>query len=385
MKKILFVCYGLGIGGIEKCFVNLLNVMPENYDIDVLLMNPQYAFKNQIKRNVRFLDTFDYVLNIEDTVGEIKQRGGIFRNLRMLLSYCVFRLRIKLHKDAWVGFRPLPEEYDIAVAYSHHDYSPYYVIDKVRAKKKVMWYHNGAYEQEGRYYERDKRYYPEFDHIVAVSSDCAKVLSEKFSFREGQLLVLKNLCDADGIKSKAAQDTPASFEMDGFHLVTVGRMTSEKGASLALEACKRLCDQGRNVRWHWVGDGNQFIAIQSEIAELGLENRFILEGNQDNPYPYIRYADAYVQPSYYEAYSTTITEAKVLGRPIVTTDVGGMRDQLTNGVNGLIVPIEADAIADAVEMLMDHEEMRNSFSATLKDENFSSEYTMQEYQKTVFF
>lgn len=383
-KQILFVCYGLGIGGIEKCLVNLLNSMPENYDIDVLLMNPQYTFKDQIKRNVRFLNTFDYVLNIEDTLSEIRQRGGIARNLGMFLSYCAFRFKIKLRRNAWTGFKSLLKEYDIAVAYSHHDFSPYYVIDKVRAEKKVLWYHNGAYEQEGHRYERDKRYYTAFDHVVAVSTDCAKVLEEKFSFREGQLLVLKNICDAAGIITKASEDKPVSFEKAAFHIVTVGRMTAEKGANLALDACKQLCDEGRSICWHWVGDGNQAASISEKVSELGLDGRFIMEGNQDNPYPFIRWADVYVQPSYYEAYSTTITEAKVLECPIVTTDVGGMRDQLIHGVNGLIVPIDSEAIADAVKTLMDNESMRTGFTAALKKEDFSPENSIQEYERTVF-
>jgi len=383
-KKILFSCYGLGIGGIEKCLVNLLNAMPENYDIDVLLMNPQYAFKNQITRRVRFLETFDYVMNIEDTMNAVRSRKGLFKKLRMLLSYCLFRLRIKLRRDAWVGFKPLPGKYDVAIAYSHHDFSPYYVIDKVQADKKVMWYHNGAYEQSGRRYLRDKKYYEMFDRVVAVSTDCAKVLSEKFTFQDGQLVVLKNLCDADRVKEQASAVVPESFSKEGFHIVTVGRLTPEKGADLALEACKKLCDDGRNVCWHWVGDGNQASAIREKIFEYGLQDRSLLEGNQENPYPFIRCADVYVQPSYYEAYSTTITEAKVLCKPIVTTDVGGMRDQLTDGVNGLIVPVDAQAIAGAVACLLTDKELRIRFAKQLQTESFSSEKALGAYEKTVF-
>lgn len=382
--KVLFVCYGLGIGGIEKCLVNLLNALPENYDIDVLLMNPQYAFKNQITRRVRFLETFDYVMNIEDTMNEVSQRKGFVSKLSMTTSYCLFRLRIKLRRNAWVGFKPLPEKYDVAIAYSHHDFSPYYVIDKVKADKKVMWYHNGAYEQTGHCYERDKKYYKMFDHVVAVSTDCAKVLSARFNFKEGQLIVLKNLCDSVSIRMKAEQSTPKSFEKEGVHIVTVGRMTQEKGADLALEACKILCDEGRNIYWHWVGDGNQAGIIQDRIAVYGMEERFLLEGNQDNPYPFIRCGDVYVQPSYYEAYSTTVTEAKVLCKPIITTDVGGMRDQLTDGENGLIVPIKADAIAKAVEQLLTDGELRGGFAKRLQCEDFSPEKALEVYVKIVF-
>lgn len=384
-KKILFVCYGLGIGGIEKCLVNLLNVLPESrYSVDVLLMNPEYAMKPQVKRDVHYLATFRYVLNIEDTVSEIKKRGGFLRNPRLLLKYIVFRLRIKLGFPAWTVFRPLPGHYDIAVAYSQNGFAPYYVVDKVQADRKILWYHNGAYERTGREYERDKDYYNRFDHIVAVSSDCAEVLRGRFGFDDKKLLILPNICDAERIREDARAFVPPTYTGGQFHIATVGRLTSEKGADLALQACRQLCQEGKDLCWHWIGDGNQASVLQEKIRHYGLQQQFLLEGNQTNPYPFILHADLYVQPSYYEAYSTTITEARVLCKPIVTTDVGGMRDQLLDGKTGLIVPIDVKAIADAIRTLMDNEPLRERFSAGLRGESYDPADALAAYEKTVF-
>lgn len=383
-KQILFVCYGLGIGGIEKCLVNLLNIMPDKYEIDVLLMNPYYTFKKQIRRSVCFLNEFDYVMNIEDTLSEIRKRGGVFRNLGMFASYCNFRIKIKLRKNAWVGFKKLPKQYDVAIAYSHHDFSPYYVIDKVNAKKKYLWYHNGAYEHQGKRYERDKRYYALFDKVIAVSTDCARVLSERFNFQEGQLVVLKNICDSADILFKATEKMDVPFEQGYFHIVTVGRMTAEKGALLAVEACKTICNKGYKICWHWIGDGNQRDIVKEEIQKNGLDNIFILEGNKQNPYPYIKAADLYVQPSFYEAYSTTITEAKVLKKSIVTTDVGGMRDQLKHDENGLIVSVDSTELANAVIYLIENYDKRNVFCNELGKEDFSPDKYFENYEKQIF-
>lgn len=384
-KKILFVCYGLGIGGIEKCLVNLLNVLPESgYSVDLLLMNPEYTMKPQVKRSVHYLDTFGYVLNIEDTISEIKKRGGFLRNIGLLLKYIIFRLRIKLRFPAWTIFKPLPDHYDIAVAYSQNGFSPYYVIDKVKADRKVLWYHNGAYEKNGKEYERDKDYYNRFDHIVAVSSDCAKVLRNKFGFDDKKLLILRNICDSESIRRNALAFVPSTYTNAQFHIATVGRLTSEKGADLALQACHLLCQKGRDICWHWIGDGNQASVIQEKIRQHGLQQQFLLEGSQTNPYPFILHADIYVQPSYYEAYSTTITEAKILCKPIVTTDVGGMRDQLVDGKTGLIIPIDVKAIVDAIGILMDSEPMRKIFSANLQRESYDTAGALATYEKTVF-
>lgn len=365
-KKMLFVCYGLGIGGIETCLVNLLNTLPESrFQIDVLLMNPEYESKERIRTAVRYLDAFRYVMNTTDTTRQIKEHGGILKCPGKFLSYCCFRMRVKLQLNAWKSFKKLPDHYDVAVAYSQNDYSPYYVIDKVDADRKVMWYHNGAYEKTGKKYERDKRYYEKFDFIVAVSSDCKKVLQTKFKFPEGKLIVLRNICDASAVREKADMFVPTSFDNNYFHLVTVGRMTKEKGPDLAVEVCKRLCDKGLSIKWHWVGDGNQREAIEKKVAEYGLQKHFIFEGNQVNPYPYIKSADVYVQPSYYEAYSTTVTEAKVLQKPIVVTDVGGMRDQLIDGKISKIVSISVEQIEDAILSLLKDTEICKSLKNEL--------------------
>lgn len=385
MKKILFCVYGLGIGGIEKCLVNLINTLPVDlYDVDILLMNPEYDFRDQLRRPVRFLPMFDYVANVHDTMPEVRRRGGVIRNPGLALRWCLFRLELKFGRKPWRWFRKLPEHYDVAVAYSQNDLSAYYVIDKVKADRKVFWYHNGAYERSGWQYDRDSRYYPKFDYAVAVSTDCAKVLRERFDFEPGRLIVLRNICDAQTIRNRAEAFVPEFFRRGPIHITTVGRMTAEKGAPLAVEACRMLRDQGFDICWHWVGDGNQSGTIRQTVEKNGLQKHLILEGNQENPYPYIKNADIYVQPSHYEAYSTTVTEARVLGRPIVTTDVGGMRDQLTDGENGLIVPIDAGAIAEAVKRLLTDGQLRSSFTKRLQNEDFSPEKALEAYEKTVF-
>ena len=384
-KKVLFVCYGLGIGGIEKCLVNLLNVLPEEkFDIDVLLMNPEIDLTDQIKQKVKYIDSFKYVMNTTDTMREIKEYGGVFKNLKKFLSYCVFRLRVKLRLNAWKTFRKLPEHYDIAIAYSQNDYSPYYVIDKVSADRKILWYHNGSYDRTGKKYLRDQKYYKKFDYVVAVSSDCKAVLENKFEFKDGQLIVLRNICDVGAIISKSNEFYPDSFYDGLFHIVTVGRLTVEKGADLAVEACRELSYKIPNICWHWVGDGNQREYIEEKIKHNSLEKNFILEGDQVNPYPFMKSADIYVQPSYYEAYSTTITEARVLCKPIITTDVGGMRDQLLDEVTGLVVPVNRNALVKAIYRLFKDNELRFSFSKNLSSEKVDSELYLKEYFESIF-
>ena len=382
--KVLFVCYGLGIGGIEKCLVNLINAMPEkDFEIDVLLMNPEYDLVDQLKRKVNILDRFGVVMNTTNTINEIQQHGGILNNIGVFFKYCVFRVLVKLQKKPWLMFKRLPIEYDVIIAYSHSDYVPYYVIDKLSAKKKVMWYHNGAYNCSGKQYKRDRKYYKKFDNVVAVSNDCATVMSDKFNFNEKQLIVLRNFYDIEDILDKSNAFIPESYGNHQVDIATVGRLTSEKGADIATEACLYLKEQGYDICWHWIGSGNQQIAVKSDIENKQLETNFLLEGNQINPYPYIKNCNIYVQPSYYEAYSTTVAEAKILFRPIVTTDVGGMRDQIKDGVNGYIVKIDSKSIAMSIVELIKNRDIQISFSNELKNEKYIDD-NLKSYLSTVF-
>lgn len=386
MKNLLFVCYGLGIGGIEKCLVNLINILPEDkYFIDVLLMNSHYnSLKSQIKRSVNYVDDFKYVMNTEVTLNNIRNRGGVLRNLVVFFKYCIFRFFVKLGKNPVALFKRLSKKYNVAIAYSHHDYSPKYVIDKVKADRKVLWYHNGAYIKQGKAYQEDRKYFSAFDYVVAVSTDCMNVLRDKFNFSKEKFIVLRNICDVESIIKKSKEPLPTSFNKTAVHLVTVGRLTKEKGADIAIDACKILCDDGYNICWHWIGDGNQAEIMEDKVKTMQIEDNFIFEGNQDNPYPYIKCADIYVQTSYYEAYSTTITEAKVLCKPIITTDVGGMRDQIEHGLNGIITPIKAIEIAKAIKNLIENDVERSRLSAELEKGRLSFNNSLKDYENTVF-
>lgn len=384
-KKLLFVCYGLGIGGIERCLVNLLNILPEDeFDVDLLVLNPEYALKDQIRRKVNFLDAFSYIYNTEFTMGEIRRRGGLWKYRRMLLPYLDHRVRIKLGLPLWTTFRPLEKHYDVAVAYSQNGLAPYYVADKVTADRKVLWYHNGAYEKTGKDYALDRQYYPKFDYVVTVSRYCEEMLRERFPCLREKTLVLYNICDSKSVLRGAEAFFPEGFSGEAAHIVTVGRLAPEKGPDLALEVCRLLREEGRKIVWHWVGDGPMMKTIRAQAAQMGLGDCFRLEGDQTNPYPYMKYAKIYVQPSYYESYSATVSEAMVLCKPIVITGVGGMRDRLTNGVTGQVVPVSAQALVEAIGQLLDSEETARRYSDNLQQEVIGGGQELEAYRKTVF-
>lgn len=382
MKKILFVCYGLGIGGIEKCLVNLLNELDSNkYEIDVLPMNPEFELKNQIKKDINILSTFEYAINTTDTFSEYLKEKNLFLKLLKISKYIIFRLINKFGQKPWKLFKRLNKDYDIAIAYSQNDFSPYYVIDKVKAKRKYMWYHNGAYEEEDSKYKIDKEYYAKFDNIVTVSLDCKKNLITKFPNLKDKMLVLPNIVDRDYIIQSVKESQGEVFDKDVINIVSVGRLTKEKGGDLAVDVCKMLLDKGYNIAWYWVGDGNQYKYLSEKIKKLRIQDRFYLVGNKINPYTYMKNCDIYVQPSYYEAYCTTTNEARILNKPIIATDVGGMRDQFIDGKTGILVETDKNAIFNAIKYLLDNKDYRLQLSLNLKNMEYKFDNYINEYDK----
>ena len=373
-KRILFICYGLGIGGIETCFVNLLNQLSVlEADIDVLLMNPIFDLKDRIvAENVHFIPQFDYVLNTTDVMPYIQKHGGIIRNFNIFFRYILFRLAVKFgFMNPWMLFKALSTDYDTAVVYAKSSYAPFYAIDKVNAKKKILWNHEGVYEFPKKKYKLDKEYFPRFDKIVSVSTDSRNNLCEYFPVRE-KSVVIKNVVDVRYIRSKATEFVPLSYSSDYVNIVTVGRLVEQKKPDWAIAVCANLVKMGYKIKWHWVGNGNLEKDVRESIDENNLADSFILEGDQINPYPFINYADIYVQSSRHEAYCTTITEAKVLYKPIITTDVGGMRDQIEDGATGVITEVSVDALTKAVASMIDNKEERHRISSKLKEEDYEN-------------
>lgn len=377
-KSILFCCYGLGVGGIEKCMINLLNALDTlKYDIDVLPMNPEYELLDSLRAKVNVLEPFEYVMNTTDTVPVYRQQNT---NLIKYGKYAVFRIVNKWGKKPWKLFKAPEKEYDVAIAYAHTGYVPYYVIDCVKAKRKYMWHHEGRYIKNERYL-LDKEYYPHFNNVIAVSNDDRKLLVDAFPELEKKFIVIYNIVDKEEIRNKAKEKVQYSTDKSVLKLTTVGRLTYQKGPDILLEVAKKMHSRGIEFLWYWVGDGDKAEYLKNEAEKFGISENIILMGNQKNPYPYIKKCDIYVQPSYYEAYCTTTIEAQVLEKPIVVTDVCGMREQFNDKVDGILVPVNANAIFNVIIDLARNTKKREQLSFNLSVKMKSQGNALEGYYK----
>ena len=251
-------------------------------------------------------------------------------------------------------FYLVPKQYyDVAIAYQQ-GLPTYLVAKKIRALKKIAWVNVNIFNA-GYNSDFNSNYYDKMDCIVPVSNDLESILREIYSQFTNKYVCIYDILNAELIRKQAL--VPFS-EKDLFHkkitLVTVGRLAPQKNHLLAVDAAKFLKDSGIDFYWFFIGEGSERPKIEQRINMLGLGDTVSLLGMRTNPYPYIANCTIYVQTSSFEGFGLTIAEAKILHKPVVSTNFDVVHDQLTHEYNGLIAEMTAESVAKQICRLLTH-------------------------------
>lgn len=370
----------MNVGGTEKALLNMIDEMPkEEYDITILMLEEYGGFLSQIPNDVNVIYVEGYkdmksILNnplLLTALSLLKER-----KIKKAFSVCITHLLTKITNNRSLLFKyllknnlKLKNEYDIAVAYAGPmDFISYFVVNKIKAEKKIQWIHFDV-TRIGFNVKFSKKIYRKFDQIFVVSNEARVKLLNKLPSISGKTEVFKNRVSVRNTQELAKEGKGFNDLFDGIRIVTVGRLTNEKGQDLAIKALARLINDGYKVRWYCIGEGNSRKTYEELIEKNNLNNHFVLLGSNPNPYAFIANCDIYVQPSRYEGYCITTLEAKCLNKPIITTDVNGAREQIVHGETGLIVNIDEIDLFNAIKKLINNKELRLRISKTLQINN----------------
>jgi len=207
--------------------------------------------------------------------------------------------------------------------------------------------------------------YPKADSIIAVAQGIKKDLIEHFRIPEGKITVLQNPIDIKELKRRAAEPVSCSWctSKEGPLVIAVGRLVKLKGFDILIRAFTQL-PREINARLIIIGDGEERLALQKLIEQLGLQDRVKLLGFQENPWKYMAYADVFVLSSLTEGLPNVIGEALALGIPVLATDCSpGVREYLEDGKHGLLVPPrESEALAQGIARLLSNEPLRKELA-----------------------
>ena len=383
-KKILFIMPSMFIGGAERSLLGLLEAIDyTQYDVSLFLYRHEGEFLAYIPDQVNLLPPMK-----EYGTFDVPIRSLLFsRRWRFGLARLISKVALKTHclisgekKGVWMSMQytaryllpllpEIPGEYDLGVMFLGVA-DP--LLHKVKAKKKVTWCHTDydtLYPNKGM----DRKTYEAVDHVVFVSDACREKMTRLYPALTDKTRVIENILGEKLLLQQAevpVKDMPHLD--DGYRLLSIGRFSEAKNFDNVPDICKSLLDAGLHVKWYLIGYGGDEELIRQKILEAGMEEHVILLGKKENPYPYIKACDLYVQPSRYEGKCVTVREAQTLGKPVVITRYATSASQLEEGVDGVIVPMDNEGCAAGIADLLRDPARMERLSQTCKSRDYSN-------------
>lgn len=367
-KKVLFIIGTLQSGGVSKSLVSLLTVWDrQRYDTSLLLCCKEGdIYSDRLPKDVRqiYNPVIEHVMGGVSSAWWLLQHGKVMLALGVLIRLILSRLSKPMAGRLIAKMMPAidNEEYDLIVDYGGQQIL-YYMVDKLRGKKKISFFHSD-YAKWDYYYKVDKNYYPQVDQLFTISETCAISLKKYFPLCEDKIAVMENISSPVLINSLAREDV--KIPRHELIITTIGHVWYNKGIDLAIEAAQIIHEE-TNIDFLWIFIG----AIREskwlhEIERKELSDFFMFTGIKSNPYPYLFQSDLYVHPSRFEGKSIALDEAKILCKPIVVTNFSTAHDQFENGVNGCICEMSGRSLANAIINLYHHPQLRNKYSKCLQ-------------------
>lgn len=368
-KQVAIVSKKMITGGVERALIAMLKHIDYNQiDIDLYFEQLGGELYTELPQQVkvyqipRIETLWDMVTHPLLTLKKIINRQRLLNSSLPYINQCHLSSTLLL---------PIKKKYDVAISYHAPNTIPvFYVIDSITAKKKILWLHGDLFKNAGET-NIARRYHGLYNQVIAVSKYVENSFRHYHPNFEGSISTIYNFVDVDEIKSKANMESAFQDDYQGKRIVSVGRLDLQKGFDLAIKACHLLISNGFDIRWYICGEGQERSKLEELIKKYGLVNNFILLGNCNNPYPYIKEAYLYVQTSRTEGFCTTTNEAKTLCTPVITTRVSGADEQFENNLTGWIVDISAHSIAEQVMWCLKNPEDTDRVRLRLQMLNYS--------------
>ena len=362
-KKILFVINTLGRAGAENALLELLSKMDRGYDISLFVLSGQGELVHELPEHVTLVNkTFDDtpVLGREGSRKLIRRlitvsirKGALFYRIPYFMKNALGMLRkgnFSLNRLSRILLSDtaerLPETYDLAVAYLEGGAS-FYVDSHVHARKKAAFIHVD-YNRAGCSRSLDQNCYLRYDRIFAVSSEVKDAFLSAYPECCSRTEVFQNLINREKIIGQSKLPGGFTDGYKGFRILTVGRLYAQKALEMSVAAMHLLRKEGLEARWYVLGEGEEREHLEQLIGKYHLEEDFLLLGAVENPYPYYAMTDIYVHASRYEGKSMAVREAQILGCAIIVSDCSGNREQVRDGVDGLVCELSPEGIKDCV-------------------------------------
>ncbi|WP_226545051.1 glycosyltransferase [Bacillus thuringiensis] len=378
-KKILFMVINMNIGGTEKALLNMVAEIPKDkYEVTILMLEKKGDFLNFIPKGVRIeyvkdYEEMQYILNKPTRLviaGFIKQRK-IVKALQLAVLYVISKImkeRSVILKYCLKNYEDVYKNYDIAIAYAGPmDFISYFIANKIEARRKVQWIH---FDIEKIYFNKHfvNKVYKKFQHVFVVSDVGKMKLTQTVPELINKTDTFLNIISPEMICKMANEGIGFADDFEGVRILTVGRLSIEKGQDLTIPVLAKLKEAGYNVKWYCIGDGKERGMYEKLVENYDVQGDYIFLGAVSNPYPFMKQCDIYVQPSRHEGYCITLAEARCFKNPIISTDFTGASEQIIHNHNGLIVQFDEQQMYDSIVQILSDKSLEGRLRKNIEKE-----------------
>lgn len=394
-KKVFIFSHAMEIGGAERALLGLLTSFDySKYEVDLFLMQHSGELMSLIPKQVNLLPEIpQYSAMMKPMVIALKQG-----QLKIIAGRIIGKIKAKQFnkrmgfQDSFAVFdyshkytkKYLPviskTQYDLAISFL----MPHYIVqEKVQAKKKIAWIHTD-YSICNMDVESETAIWSKYDNIISISDDVTKAFLTKFPSLENKIVYIENILSKGFIDGQAdLVDVSNEMDISTVKLLTIGRFSPQKKLDEVPQIASIIKSKGIDFKWYIIGYGSEEDLIRSKISEFGMEDTVIILGKKDNPYPYIKACDIYLQPSRYEGKAVTVHEALILNKPVIITDYPTAHSQLKDGFDGIIVPMDIEDSANEIARVIKDKELQQNLISNMQSTNYSNESEIEKLYKLI--
>lgn len=394
MKKVLIFSHALEIGGAERALLGLLDSIDYTQcSVDLFLMRHEGELFNKIPMEVNLLPELSQYASLATPLKKVIRKGRFGVALGRTVGKFFASRYVKkqnISRDNGVGleyshkytriFMPKisAETYDLAISFlTPH----YFVAEKVNAKKKIAWIHTD-YSRVRVDVKSEIAMWGRYDYIASISEAVTDSFTKIFPTLKNKIVLIENILPEKLIGKQAEEFIPEKeMPLKGIRLLSIGRYCTAKNFDNIPDICSRIRASGIDIKWYIIGYGGDEKLIHQKIEESGMREYVVMLGKKDNPYPYIKACDLYVQPSRYEGKCVTVREAQILGKPVVITNYATSASQLEDGVDGVIVPMDNEGCARGIAELLRDSEKMHRLSETCLQRDYSNAEEVEKIYK----
>ena len=384
-KKILIVSHALELGGAERSLIGLLeSIDTSQYCVDLFLLRHEGELLANIPQYVNLLPEVPEYTVLARPMKQVLKEGHILLTFARLIgkikasyadkknNYTESGVALEYSHKYTYKLMPKIEEgikYDLAISFL----TPHYIVaNKVSAKKKIAWIHTD-YSKVQIDVSSERTMWNMYDNIISISESVGDSFIKIFPELKEKVVLIENILPEKFIKFQTNEFSVLEEMPEGcIRLLSIGRYCFQKNFDSIPEICKKIVELGCNIKWYIIGFGPDEGLIRKRISDFGMLDRVILLGKKENPYPYIKACDIYVQPSRYEGKSVTVREAQMLGKPVIITNYKTSSSQLEDGVDGIIVSMDNDRCAEEVAKVIRNQNIQEKIVKNVGKKDYSN-------------